>query len=100
MSFNNVFVIAGIALALSSFAVAAQESKAEGCSGGAELAKLIMETRQKEFPMAALMDMAKTDLERGLIIKAYERRSYNSEEIAARMAAEFQNEFYLSCIKR
>lgn len=73
------------------------------CEVIAEKAKSIMEVRQVGAPMQEVMDAVKDSAIKSLyfelVIQAYERPRYQSDEFRRRAVVDFQNEWYLSCVK-
>lgn len=69
------------------------------CSELASLAKVIMEKRQSETPVAALIDAVDDEEVRDLILAAYQRPAYRTPESQGREISKFENAAYVSCTK-
>jgi len=76
------------------------------CGSLESLAGRIMESRQNDIPMSALVneltkmeDKKLADLVRQMIIDAYEISSYSSDSYKEKAVLEYRNSIYLECIK-
>lgn len=78
-----------------------------GCDDFSTLAHNIMEARQSGVPMKATMGVAEDSgmsdslkkLIRNMVISAYEKPRFSTEKMQAREISEFENEYYLACVK-
>lgn len=76
------------------------------CSSASQLAKSIMTARQNGVPMAQAMEFPDaTDNEKAravahaMVITAYEKPRFTTQEFITRAVADFESEMYLYCIK-
>lgn len=80
----------------------------ESCRGYSEFAEQVMTMRQAEVPVFDVIDEMTAigfadDLEKllkGMILDAYERPAYNSEQLQKRAIKEFTNSMALSCLQK
>jgi hypothetical protein len=88
---------------LGSPALATPSSDAETCKGFGELARIIMKLRQKEMPMHELMAAIKRspaggkDVNRKLVLRAYEQPRYATEKHQKLAIGEFGNAAERTC---
>ncbi|MGO6724948.1 hypothetical protein ACCS51_28760 [Rhizobium ruizarguesonis] len=98
-----VCAILAVALLTSATSTKAEEDL---CKVVGEAARAVMTARQRDTDLSAMMETADKqagpfkDAARQLIIAAYERPAYSTEEIQAKVTAEFVNEILLACYKR
>lgn len=77
----------------------------DGCELLGSLSKAIMSARQRNMPMQDLMrdffgDNSQFDnVARGIVIDAYETPLFNTEQNKKVAITEFQNKWYLECVK-
>lgn len=77
------------------------------CEQAGDLAQLVMTKRQNGAAMQDVMkviapeekDSPNGKFTKAVIIAAYERPRYNGEEMKKSSITDFQNSFYLECIK-
>lgn len=83
-------------------------TQTEMCNQLNEMAKVFMEERQSGRVMADLINVIEQDevaTERGkkllkdMIIDAYQRPMYSSKELKEREVVDFQNRWYMQCLK-
>jgi len=72
------------------------------CKMDAQVAASVMKGRQKGVPMAEMMDVVTKNTTNeaaaeALVIAAYERPRYGSNEMRQRSVEDFHNDFYLAC---
>lgn len=81
--------------------VAATNTYAMDCKYLSEVAHRVMEVRQAGYPMADLVEAAEQDgaLAKALVIEAYKRNQYSSNEYKENAANEFSNEVYMQCLE-
>ena len=95
--------LATFAAAMMIAAPAIAETPETTCGMFGDLAYQIMELRQKDAPMAAMVDAMADNPARELIvaiiIDAYDQPSYSVHDNQREAAAEFRNDIYLACIK-
>jgi hypothetical protein len=77
---------------------------AKECSAIALLAKTIMDVRQNGMPMSMVIDSVTDENMKGLVtrmaILAYERPKFSTESYKQNAINEFENQFYLNCMKQ
>ena len=89
-----------VALTLTSpFVLATEDKISKHCPGVAAIAKSVMEARQENVPMARMMEVSDTELLREMVVAAYDRPAYRTENVKARAIRDFENEWYLNCVK-
>lgn len=97
---RTYLIIASLFVHLSAFA----QEKA-GCGSYGKLAETLMESRQIGMSMQKQMESAEKQSEplrsqvQSMLIMAYERPRYNSEENQRREIENFRDQIYLECIK-
>lgn len=94
-----------IALSAASFPSGAA-TREDFCQTVGNLAKEIMSARQAGLPMQGMMkavDKAgvtkESEATKLLVIAAYERPRYSTEEVKSEVITEFQNKVFLECVK-
>ncbi|ANL55074.1 hypothetical protein [Rhizobium phaseoli] len=76
------------------------------CKAIGKTARSVMVARQRDVDLSAMMETANTQggafkaPMRQMIIAAYERPAYSTEEMQAKEISEFANEILLACYKR
>ncbi|PWI54802.1 hypothetical protein B5K03_08765 [Rhizobium phaseoli] len=78
------------------------------CKSVGEAARTVMTQRQRDVDMSAMMEVVDKQQEidefknafRQLIIAAYERPAFSTEDMQAKEIAEFVNVIQLACYKR
>jgi hypothetical protein len=74
----------------------------ESCGNFGKVAKMIMEKRQSGASMAKMME-AITDIDNSvvemMIMSAYDRPRYSTEQMQQRTIEEFRDDVYLECVK-
>lgn len=85
--------------------LASGAAMASACEGRAELAKQVMSSRQAGVPITDVINLAKesnayTKATQELILRAYERPRFQTDEHQQREITEFQNEAYVACARK
>lgn len=82
-------------------------SMAADCNSIGSLAKSVMETRQKGIPLGSAIEViesidnkAVSDLAKGMVLSAYKRPRYNTEENKSDSVIRFQNKWTLYCYEQ
>ncbi len=86
------------ALSTSAFAAEPAPMKAT-CPQIAELARLAMEARQIGAPLRTMMAGAEGTIMADILIEAYGHPAYRTSEVQDRAIQEFEDRWYLKCIK-
>ncbi len=71
----------------------------EFCPKIAELARAVMEVRQNGAPMREVMELAENQSTVLMITSAYSQSVYNTPDIRERVIQDFEDHWYLQCIK-
>ena len=90
--FSVYFLVLSPAYALS-------EKDQDFCATFSELARSSMGMRQMGVEIVDAMSVSNTDIGRHMIIDAYSRPVYYTEEMQKRAKSEFATEYYNYCIK-
>ena len=70
------------------------------CTSLSEMAESFMRARQIEVPMSKLIEHAKGDpIIESVVVAAYNRPSFRTEQFAQREIAMFKNQVYMECFK-
>lgn len=69
------------------------------CGAIAGYAEVVMAARQGGYSMSEFMDRESDEMLRKLIIQAYSRERHDSYDSQDVEIADFQNDYYLACIK-
>lgn len=73
------------------------------CESLAELAKSVMTERQSGTPMVDIMKRVSNDstaeIARGLIMMAYDRPAFSTEDYKQKEVVRFQDSVYLKCLR-
>lgn len=80
-------------------AYALSEKDRDFCATLSELARSSMGMRQVGVEIVDAMATANSDIGRHMIIDAYSRPAYYTEEVRERAEREFATEYYIYCIK-
>ena len=90
-----------ITLALSTSAFAAEPAPmSKYCPKIAELANAVMVARQNGSPMREIMEIAEGEpIMVSMITEAYGHSAYSTQEYQDRAIQEFEDQWYLRCVK-
>jgi hypothetical protein len=77
----------------------AEDSWRTLCEEVADLASTTMASRQSGAPMANVMSMSEDPSFEDIVISAYERPRYTTQEHQQRAIQNFRDEWYLDCVK-
>lgn len=80
-------------------AYALSEKDQDFCATMSKLASAAMGMRQAGVEVVDAMSVAESDIGRHMIIDAYSRPMYYTEEMQKRAKSEFATEYYIYCIK-
>jgi hypothetical protein len=70
------------------------------CSSVAEMAKMVMQLRQRQTPMAELYAGANGfDFMEAMIIRAYDKPAFQTESHQQRLVTEFADMYFMTCVK-
>jgi hypothetical protein len=76
---------------------------ADTCTEIASMAEAVMKNRQAGVDVVVMMDIANKsevkDIATQMIIEAYKRRAYRTEQYQLEAVREFKNEVYLICLQ-
>jgi len=72
---------------------------AEQCRRYEEFAETLMQGRQAGVPMSTALGTTDNELLNHLVVSAYEKPRYGTENMQQREVEDFRNEVYLECIK-
>ena len=88
-------------LSTSAFAedVAPRNTHDETCQHLATVAQSIMTIRQQEQPLSKAINLFESELGREMVIEAYGKHVYDTEEYAQKSIDRFANKWHLYCIK-
>ena len=88
-------------LSTSAFAkdVAPRNTYDETCQRIADVARSIMTIRQQEQPLSKAINIYESELGRDMVIEAYGKPVYDTEEYAQKSIDRFANKWHLYCIK-
>lgn len=78
---------------------ALSEKDQDFCATYSKLASAAMGMRQAGVEVVDAMSVAESDIGRHMIIDAYSRPMYYTEEMQKRAKSEFATEYYIYCIK-
>lgn len=78
---------------------AVSEKVLEACKSIETFAETVMESRQGGMAMSSAMNITDNPLLASIVVEAYERPRFNSEDIQRKTIEEFKNKHYLACIK-
>ncbi|WP_072432769.1 hypothetical protein [Azotobacter vinelandii] len=82
-----------------SYFVCAEESS-DRCEQIGALAEVVMENRQNGISLMNSMKAAKDDrLAKDLIMWAYKKPGYSTDQLKKRAVVDFQNEVYMMCLE-
>ena len=88
-------------LSTSAFAedVAQRNTYDETCQRIADVARSIMTIRQQEQPLSKSINIYESELGRDMVIEAYGKPAYGTEEYQQKSIDGFANKWHLYCIK-
>lgn len=90
-----------IALALLAGTSQADDDKSDTfCTAINSLAKSIMTARQQGVSLAQAIEVAEGSAIKAIVLDAYERPRYRTEDNQQRQVVEFQDEWYMACLRQ
>ena len=76
------------------------EPVSEICSGAHDLAKVVMQLRQQNISIVSVLSKIEADeMTKNIIILAYEKPLYSTQEMKDKTVADFANEVFMICYK-